>query len=71
MSENQDDTMQDAVAIIGMSCRFPGAESVDEYWHNLKAGVESITVFSDEELLAAGIKPETVASIVEPTNLVA
>jgi amino acid adenylation domain-containing protein len=61
MSEHQDDTMQDAVAIIGMSCRFPGAESVDEYWQNLKAGAESITVFSDAELLAAGIKPETVA----------
>ena len=43
------------VAIIGMSGRFPGAKNLDEFWSNLKNGVESITVFSDDELLAAGV----------------
>ncbi len=61
MNEFEQEANQDAVAIIGMSCRFPGAESVQEYWDNLVAGKESISFFSDEELLAAGIAPEKVA----------
>lgn len=46
-----------AIAIIGMSCRFPGADSVERFWRNLCAGVESVSFFSDEELLAAGVDP--------------
>ncbi|MCA1592426.1 MAG: SDR family NAD(P)-dependent oxidoreductase, partial [Acidobacteria bacterium] len=47
----------DGVAVIGMSGRFPKARNVAEFWQNLKDGVECISVFSDEELLAAGIDP--------------
>ena len=43
------------IAIIGMAGRFPGAKNVDEFWRNLHDGVESISFFADEELLAAGI----------------
>ena len=43
------------VAVIGMCCRFPGADNVDEFWQNVLAGVESITVFNTEELLVAGV----------------
>lgn len=43
------------VAIIGMSGRFPGASDVAQFWANLRGGVESISVRSDEELLAAGV----------------
>ncbi|MBE8964965.1 acyltransferase domain-containing protein [Nostocales cyanobacterium LEGE 12452] len=43
------------IAIIGLSGRFPGAKNVDEFWHNLQNGIESISVFSDEELLEAGV----------------
>ncbi|HNP74709.1 MAG TPA: type I polyketide synthase, partial [Kouleothrix sp.] len=50
----------DAVAIVAMSGRFPGAPSVEAFWRNLCDGVESIVFFSDEELLAAGIEPELV-----------
>lgn len=46
------------VAIIGMAGRFPGARSVDELWKNLRDGVESISFFSDEELLTVGINPD-------------
>ena len=45
----------DGIAVIGMSCRFPGAGNIDEFWKNLKNGVESITHFSDEDLIEAGI----------------
>lgn len=47
------------VAIIGMSCRFPGAKTIEKFWQNLRDGVESITVFSDEELLAEGVDQAT------------
>jgi phthiocerol/phenolphthiocerol synthesis type-I polyketide synthase E len=49
------------VAVIGMACRFPGAASVEDFWRNLRNGVESISFFSDEELLASGVSPGTLA----------
>ena len=50
------------IAIIGLSCRFPGAATAEEYWKNLCDGVESITFFSDQELVAAGVDPSLVAN---------
>lgn len=47
-----------AIAVIGMAGRFPDARDVDTFWENLKAGRESLTVFTDEELLAEGVDPE-------------
>jgi len=55
----QDDS--ESIAIIGTFCRFPGADNADEFWQNLASGVESISFFSDEELLAAGVSPELLA----------
>lgn len=43
------------LAIIGLAGRFPGAKNVDEFWKNLQNGVESISFFTEEELLASGI----------------
>src|SRR6195256_3108624 len=43
------------IAIIGMSGRFPGARNLDEFWHNLAGGIESITRFSDQEILESGV----------------
>lgn len=48
------------IAVIGMSCRFPGAESVEELYNNLKNGVESIEFLSKEELLKAGISQSVI-----------
>ena len=50
------------IAIIGLSCRFPGAATAEEYWKNLCDGVESVTFFSDQELVAAGVDPSLVAN---------
>ncbi|WP_430909644.1 aminotransferase class III-fold pyridoxal phosphate-dependent enzyme, partial [Maribacter sp. 2-571] len=36
-------TKNEAIAIIGMSGKFPGANSIEEYWENLKVGKDSIT----------------------------
>src|ERR1041384_1579904 len=49
------------IAIVGMAGRFPGARNVDEFWANLRDGVETITLYSAEELLAAGVDRETLA----------
>jgi len=38
------------VAIIGLSGRFPGADSIDELWTILKEGKETTRFFSDDEL---------------------
>jgi len=38
------------IAIIGMDGRFPGAKSPEEFWQNLRNGVETISFFSDDEL---------------------
>lgn len=46
------------VAIVGMALRVPGAWKVDEFWQNLRSGVESIVPLSDEDLLEAGESPE-------------
>src|SRR5690606_26176575 len=35
--------------------RFPGADSPEAFWQNLRNGVESIAFFRDEELRAAGV----------------
>jgi acyl transferase domain-containing protein/acyl-CoA synthetase (AMP-forming)/AMP-acid ligase II/NAD(P)-dependent dehydrogenase (short-subunit alcohol dehydrogenase family)/acyl carrier protein len=49
-----------AIAIIGMSCRFPGANNLNEFWSNLCNGVESISFFSDQEIINSGVDPELV-----------
>ena len=48
-------TDETAIAIIGMAGRFPGAKNIDEFWQNLQNGVESISFFSNEELLSLGV----------------
>jgi acyl transferase domain-containing protein len=47
------------IAVIGMACRFPGARNTEEFWRNLRDGVESISFFSAQELEAAGVDPTT------------
>ena len=51
------DYQSEAIAVVGMAGRFPGARNVDEFWSNLAQGIESISVFSEEELRAAGVDP--------------
>jgi phthiocerol/phenolphthiocerol synthesis type-I polyketide synthase E len=46
-----------SIAIIGMAARLPGAHTIDEFWWNLREGVESITRHSREEMLANGARP--------------
>jgi phthiocerol/phenolphthiocerol synthesis type-I polyketide synthase E len=49
------------IAIVGMSCHFPGAASVEEFLDNLRQGVESIRFFTDAELAEAGVSAASFA----------
>lgn len=42
MEEDED------IAIIGLSGQYPGAENLDEFWENLRNGVDSITLIPRE-----------------------
>lgn len=54
------------IAIIGLGCRFPGAHDAPQFWSSLRGGVESISFFSSEELIAAGVP----AAVAEDPNFV-
>ncbi|MGA3564606.1 hybrid non-ribosomal peptide synthetase/type I polyketide synthase [Melissospora conviva] len=47
-----------AIAVVGMALRVPGADTLDEFWRNLRDGVESVTTLSDADLIADGVTPE-------------
>ncbi|QMU75420.1 LLM class flavin-dependent oxidoreductase [Streptacidiphilus sp. PB12-B1b] len=46
------------IAVIGMAGRFPGAADLDQYWANLRAGADSVSVFTPDQLDRAGIPRE-------------
>ncbi|XYH99049.1 SDR family oxidoreductase [Sorangium sp. So ce1128] len=50
------------IAVVGMACRFPGASDLETFWQNLVEGRESISSFTEEEALAAGVDPTSAKS---------
>ena len=52
-----DSKYEGRIAIVGMDCRLPGASNTQEYWDNLIAEKETLSTFSDEQLLSANVKP--------------
>src|SRR2546427_12064267 len=56
-SASSEDHRRFEVAIIGMAGRAPGARNLDEFWRNVRDGMESIAVLSEAELVAAGVAP--------------
>lgn len=46
---NENGTSPD-IAIIGMAGRFPGSDTIEELWENLRDGKETISLFTKEEL---------------------
>ncbi|MEP4037599.1 SDR family NAD(P)-dependent oxidoreductase [Pseudophaeobacter sp.] len=49
------------IAIVGMSVNVPGAEGVETYWNNLRAGIEAIVPLDHDALLEAGVSATTLA----------
>jgi len=56
--ETTDGLTGSEIAIVGMAGRFPGAPNIGAFWNNLLDGVESISFFTDEQLLASGVDPD-------------
>ena len=44
-----------AIAIVGMAGRFPGATTLRQFWENLRAGTEGVEFLSDDELRRRGV----------------
>ena len=42
------DSLKDSVAVIGVGCRVPGAESPEEFWETLKAGRNHVVDIPNE-----------------------
>jgi acyl transferase domain-containing protein/thioesterase domain-containing protein/acyl carrier protein len=63
MNPHDDDTppLDTDIAVVGMAGRFAGARTIDEYWNNLRNGVESLTTFTEAELVATGVNPAELA----------
>jgi polyketide synthase PksJ len=57
MSFEHDGQGEAGIAIIGMAGRFPGAQSIDEFWQAISAGRELIAFPTDQELIQAGVNP--------------
>jgi phthiocerol/phenolphthiocerol synthesis type-I polyketide synthase E len=51
-----------AIAVVGMAGRFPGADSVAAFWRNLRRGEEAIVDLSEDELLSAGVTERALAN---------
>ena len=65
---NEEFPPQEAIAVIGMSGRFPGADSPDEFWANLIAGKDCITRF-DSRVESDGTNYVGARSILERPDL--
>jgi phthiocerol/phenolphthiocerol synthesis type-I polyketide synthase E len=51
-----------AIAVVGMAGRFPGASTLSAFWDNLRRGEESIVTLAEDDLLAEGIPEKTLAN---------
>lgn len=60
MNQTEASKNLECIAIVGIAVRMPGAADVRQFWENLKAGKESISLFSKEEMLEAGVSSEMI-----------
>jgi phthiocerol/phenolphthiocerol synthesis type-I polyketide synthase E len=59
---NTNEPSPNAIAVVGMAGRFPGANSLSQFWDNLRRGEESIVDLSEQDLAAAGISETALAN---------
>lgn len=57
INQFEDEQWLGKAAIVGLSCRFPGAEDVHRYWSNLLDGVESVERFEATERARSRFAP--------------
>ncbi|MFZ1161609.1 type I polyketide synthase [Mycobacterium sp.] len=51
-----------AIAVVGMAARLPGANTLSAFWDNLRRGEESIVTLAEDDLLAEGIPEKALAN---------
>lgn len=51
-----------SIAIIGMSGRFAGARSIEEFYEKIWSGTELITQYTEGQLLKKGVDPQLIAN---------
>ena len=56
------DYYQSSVAIIGISCHFPGAEDHRQFWDNLVSGREGVEVLSAAEMRQLGVPEQIIGN---------
>ncbi|MFE3447822.1 SDR family NAD(P)-dependent oxidoreductase [Nonomuraea sp. NPDC059194] len=56
-----DEPTVEPIAIIGLSCRVPGAGDARQFWRNLADGVESLTTYTMDEQRALGVSESALA----------
>lgn len=61
ISMSEYEVLETDIAIIGMAGRFPGSDSVAEFWQNLLAGKSGIRDVSEAELRQIGVPEEVFA----------
>jgi amino acid adenylation domain-containing protein len=44
------DSPPESIAIVGMAGRFPKAKNLEEFWENLRNGVEAVSFFNDDQV---------------------
>ncbi|MDE9566074.1 hypothetical protein KKI93_18955 [Xenorhabdus bovienii] len=52
------ESIENAIAIIGMSCKLPVGETPEQFWQALVNGVEAVNFLSDQQLLDNGVPVE-------------
>jgi phthiocerol/phenolphthiocerol synthesis type-I polyketide synthase E len=62
LEPNSKDLPDNAIAVVGMAGKFPGAGDVSAFWDNLRRGEESIVTLSEQELRAAGVGDAVLAN---------
>lgn len=56
--KNSNNKKTEKLAVIGMAVKVPGASNIEDFWSNLIIGEESLTNFTDDEILQSGVSPE-------------
>lgn len=58
MSDHSNTSIGNEIAIVGMACRMPGANNIDEFWDLIQNGREHISFLSENQLRNNGVAPE-------------
>ncbi len=56
-SETEPLNRESDIAIVGMGLHVPGADTPEQFWRNLRNGVESVQEVTEADLVEAGVSP--------------